>query len=545
VATLSLVGEPRISGKPSWIERSLNVKAGRDPLGLQTITLDRIMPILLPGILVLSRRARYFSLFPFLLREYERLRLDPTNEGLSEFVKRREFEYAVAVQLCPNGCGAISAGAVGKDRAVPALNQLVGDAVPRQESVKSFLGGYGLYYRSPLIDLGVVIPKGTPTGDLVTPVDVVAREGRVQELADAFAEAISDTKYRREHMLGTDPIPVTVLRELSEQACLCRLPDFPDEQGLLRRALFDTPAGQVEAIGRDFDQRRRSFALFLRELGRAPDVRESSSSFRHAVWEDFAEEPTGDSSLSQTRAQWASLVAKEYLQEAISCVFAHFCRLGLAAQEPDGLSPNDLDRLIVGPLLGRGPLRLADTEVAYNELFATTSFASAVEHASARFSLEQLRAWAVSQGTAVAGLALALVLIARLPDRATASTEWAKIGLQHSDRQPSLLGFAHLVERHLAEQPTLAETVRWLTRRLLIAAHEQIAYSKLPDFTFRFRWESGRLRFYPIGGERFELADMRRESMSRISEDIGLWQLSGDTAWLTEQGHQFVADVFG
>ena len=31
--------------------------------------------------------------------------------------------------------------------------------------------------------------------------------------------------------------------------------------------------------------------------------------------------------------------------------------------------------------------------------------------------------------------------------------------------------------------------------------------SKLPDFTFRFRWEAGRLRFYPIGGERFRPAD--------------------------------------
>jgi hypothetical protein len=108
-----------------------------------------------------------------------------------------------------------------------------------------------------------------------------------------------------------------------------------------------------------------------------------------------------------------------------------------------------------------------------------------------------------------------------------------------------LLGFAYLLEQHLTEQPTVAETMRWLTRRLLIAAHEQIAYSKLPDFTFRFRWESGRLRFYPIGGERFELADMRRESMSRISGDIGLWHLSGDAAWLTELGRQFVADVFG
>jgi hypothetical protein len=41
---------------------------GRDPLGLQTITLDRIMPRLLPGILVPSQRARYFSLHALLLK---------------------------------------------------------------------------------------------------------------------------------------------------------------------------------------------------------------------------------------------------------------------------------------------------------------------------------------------------------------------------------------------------------------------------------------------------------------------------------------------
>jgi hypothetical protein len=56
MTTVQLVPEvPRLSGQPEWIERSLHVKAGRDPLGLQTITLDRIMPILLPGILVLSQ----------------------------------------------------------------------------------------------------------------------------------------------------------------------------------------------------------------------------------------------------------------------------------------------------------------------------------------------------------------------------------------------------------------------------------------------------------------------------------------------------------
>jgi hypothetical protein len=139
---------PEISGLPEWIERSLSVKAGRDPLGLQTITQDRITPVLLPAILVNSSRARYFSYAPFLLAEFEERRFPTSNDVLSEFFKQREFEYAVAVQLCPRGCGAISAGNVGKDNAVPALSQAVDEHVGRGESIETYLGGYGLNYRS-------------------------------------------------------------------------------------------------------------------------------------------------------------------------------------------------------------------------------------------------------------------------------------------------------------------------------------------------------------------------------------------------------------
>ena len=57
--------------RPAWIEASLEVNEGRDPLGLQTTTQDRLMPLLLPGILELSRRARYFSFEAFLLAEYQ------------------------------------------------------------------------------------------------------------------------------------------------------------------------------------------------------------------------------------------------------------------------------------------------------------------------------------------------------------------------------------------------------------------------------------------------------------------------------------------
>ena len=66
---------------PAWIVASLEVNEGRDPLGLQTTTQDRLMPVLLPGILELSRRARYFSFHAFLLAEYRLRRFQPDSKG--------------------------------------------------------------------------------------------------------------------------------------------------------------------------------------------------------------------------------------------------------------------------------------------------------------------------------------------------------------------------------------------------------------------------------------------------------------------------------
>ena len=59
-------------GWPEWVDQDdFEAKDGRDPLGLETITTDRIVPLLVPGVLALSTRARYFSfhLFLFLLDE--------------------------------------------------------------------------------------------------------------------------------------------------------------------------------------------------------------------------------------------------------------------------------------------------------------------------------------------------------------------------------------------------------------------------------------------------------------------------------------------
>jgi hypothetical protein len=53
-----------------WLEPSLTDTAGKDPLGLNTITLNRVLPDLIPAILQISERARYFSIYPWMLWQF-------------------------------------------------------------------------------------------------------------------------------------------------------------------------------------------------------------------------------------------------------------------------------------------------------------------------------------------------------------------------------------------------------------------------------------------------------------------------------------------
>src|ERR1700753_3237768 len=132
-----------------WLEPALREIAGQDPLGLQTITTDRIMPGLLPGVRALSVRARYLTFYAFLLRRYQDVRGRPDNQGLDDFIRHREFELSVAANLCVH-CEAES---VIGNRVARPLAQQHPDSYERQLSIKTELGGYGLYYRSPMEEL--------------------------------------------------------------------------------------------------------------------------------------------------------------------------------------------------------------------------------------------------------------------------------------------------------------------------------------------------------------------------------------------------------
>jgi hypothetical protein len=342
-------------------------------------------------------------------------------------------------------------------------------------------------------------------------------------------------------------VPTAALRELAVAACLCRLPEHPGERELLYEAFF---APQAPSLTDPCEQRRRSFGLFLRELGRDGGVSDSDGAFRAAIWADFeqmlaAREGQASHALANTLARWAALVAKEYLQEALYTLWWDFCRRGPAAQPEDGFTAAKLDTLIGAGVSPAATITGDGFALSYEPGMPTRRFAEQVARATAGIPLEMLRRWAVEVGEAPAALILLFATIGRLPDVTRAPGGWEQIGAQRSERQPGLLRFSHYLERHLEEDPTLVATLIWIVRHFVIAAHEHAAYSKLPDFTFRFRHEAGRLRFYPLDPGRYRPADMRREAMSSLGEDLGLWERGHAGPQVTAKGVGLVRETFG
>lgn len=503
------------------------------------------MPLLVPGILALSRRARYLSFYAFLLSEYESGRLPASNDRLSEWMKRREYEFALAVFLCPRRCEVTGAGVVGANKASPAVRAAPHNAFSRDESVESALGGYGLYYRTPMSDLGLVAKAGTLQGDKPITVDVL-RMGKGLNLASEFKRAIEGTAYFKDYFYGLQPtIPANVLRDYAEKACLCRLPEFPVELALARSAILEDGQSQPPA---EVDQRRRSIAMLLALAQEDPTVLIDSAAFRERVWWAFERSKDSPTEMARTLTQWAAFVGKEYLQESLSILWSLTCQAGKARQPNDGFLPASLDDALFAPLMPEAPLLVpgGGTLSADREM-PTGDFQAAVQAAVGSQTMEQVRVWAVQDGSATAALGLLLTLEARIPSSLHWSREWAGVGAMRSAFQPGLTVSMGLLRDHLASHPSVGETLAWLARRFVISPHESVAYSKYPEFTFRFRWQEGRLYFYnlsPLSPDRFILADDRRASISSIAADLSLWNGSKTSPGLTDAGRTFASEVF-
>lgn len=528
-----------------WLEPSLTDTAGRDPLGLNTITLDRVLPDLIPAILQISERARYFSIYPWMLWQFAERRLPATAAELDRFIRRREYELCLAMKLCPH-CDAV--GAIGSKNAGPRVTA-GDDPLDRGVSVQTAMGGFGLYYRSPLQALGAVAPAGTPLGSdqIPTPIELLAQDRLARELAEAFHASIEKTEYYRSYERTADPIPLRVMEELAEQVCLCRLPYRTAERDAIRRLLFEP---RTEEVVEECAARRRAFALFLGEVDANPDVAFEDGEFWRGLIARFRSRPNDDSVRGRTVAAWGALAMKECAQDALCSIWTDFCRSGVVAQGLDGMTSDEL-RAMIERLATARELELGGTTLTFAATDSTRELQDRAVAAARELDWEDVRAAAAARDSAAAGLVALLVFVAWMPNPDAVHPLWREIAARRSEHQDGLLGLLSLLRQFLVDDPPVGELLTRTVQRFLIGPHEAIAYSKLPEATFRFYWEeTGRFRFFTPGSgglDRFRPSDDRRGPMASLSEDLGLWvyEEEADEAALTDDGHAFVAGVLG
>ena len=538
--SIEVVREP-IPGWPEWVDQTeFRVKDGRDPLGLETVTTDRIIPDLVPGILALSQRARYFSFHLFLLDEYARRRLDPTYASQSAFFRMREYEFGAAVLLCSR-CGS-TAAPVGSQSLRGIVRRAV-DQVERGVSVDSDYGGYGLYYRTPLRDLGLVIVSGTEVAGEALPVDIVAGP-RARAIAEAFRSAIAETDYYQHHFIGDDPIPLDVLRGYSNEACLCRLNDHVNESDLVRSAILTESAG---LNANEVRRRREAFAIRLRLAQARPQLLINEAEQRRTTWAEFeALNRDERSHWGEAVQRWAALYGKEYFQEALLILWRQVNRIGRERSPVEGLRPRDFLTLFDEDV-SSGEFELAGQMFTVDGGEPSRALYERTTAVSRSLSLEDIRSWAVeTNGTCLAALVLLFSLQARVPrpGEIPADSGWYQVATEGGNNQPGLASFAAQLRQHLDGEPTVSDTLGWLTRRFILVAHERIATGKLPDFTFRFRIEEGRLRFFTRPGVDFGLADSRHSALVTLARDLGFWDLRDGVPSVTSAGARFVVETF-
>jgi hypothetical protein len=538
--------------RPMWTEQMYPSVGGQDHLGLGSVVTDKILPSLSPGINVLTPHPRYWSFYAFVVDEFWRRDLPRTNAALRRFLRQKESIFSVAGHLCDRAGEGRHATPIGSRRVGPLVREGRSKYSAGFDYMKSSGGGYGLYYATVMQSTGVV---RLADRDLGLPADTVTPEVGVA-VADAFRSAISGTKYWRRYF-DSDEVPASVIEELASECCLCRLrDDAPDREPLVDVFLHGGHATQSAA-------RRLSLQMLLELSAQTSGVALSQDDFRRLVLYQSAYDKDSDEEtatftppahLTSVVRRWRLSQLREMFNWSLNGMWQWLSGWGLDRGGDTLPIPmlelrHEIDHLALGQLPGVGVR--ADQPIG--DLIAECrELASVTDSLDGRWELWTgltednllglLRADTFDRSGQLAALAVMYVMsLSRLaaPDlpgqvgpedwRPVREGGMTRIGMQFALDQ---------LRRDERDVRSVADVIWRVVNEHVIAQHERVALAKLPDDTFRFRRDAGRMRFFEQSTE-FQRNDSRFNSLATVCAELG-WSgfLNEDAHGLTEEGEQ-------
>lgn len=544
-------------GKPQWIAKMYPGKTGRDHLGLGSVSSDKILPVLSPGINVLTVHPRYYSFYTFLLDEYWRRDRPRSEKAWEDFYRPRECIFSIGAYLCDRPQHNNVRNIVGGQKTAPLADQQLNVYDSQLDYIDSRLGGYGLYYRSVIAEMGLIYPGGA---GFPYPVDVPSKKGK--EVAEAFRRAVRDTRYYRDYFdRDSAKVPIAVVREYIRRACLCQLqiPNSSDRALLLDTFLHAPDEKQAAA-------RRATFRLFLDIADQTRGYAIDEHAFRQLLYfratENGAKYKPRDAVID-VYLRWRMYQAREYYAYALNALWYYLCEWGIQQGGTVRHIPlqnfwnhlNDalkFDKLAKQFGMDKPNLQ---TSSSFKNLLAWLSRSVGATQAdfdakcklNSRINEHRLYAAILEDddpAVMVAGMIamLGLIYLRFGQPEYRLRQEWEICQMGAGNRLSLDMFIQELRRRFENSTPTIGNVARWIYSEYVILQHQLIANSKLPENTFRFQRDGDRLIFYKLDN-RIGFSNSRFEALSTTIHELGL---CGDFAQpdhsLTLDGKRLLAD---
>ncbi|MCD9624218.1 cytochrome P450 [Rhabdothermincola salaria] len=527
---------------------------GMDHLGLASVSQDRILPALSPGINVLTVHPRYWSVYCWLLTEFWDRELPRTHAAWGRFLKPRERIFVAAVLSCPQHSLDIPEVA-GKRRVGAEVVDAASEFDPTAPYLKNARGGYPIY-ASAISQVGLtILDRDTAQFHCDAPNDA----GRA--VAQALRAWVEPTAYYQQYFDTADePVPADVVAEYSEKICLCRLVDGPDHPHVQGAFLH---GGKIDEA-----TRRRSSLRLVCDMSAetAPDPVEGWD-FRQLIyyWNDdhgrtYA---PGNDELITTLRRWRLYQLREFQGWACNRWLRLICRRGLDAG-------GDRTSIPLGDILASvdcadfGALATAlgvdDPELnTSSDLGALINWVNTIGEIS--HDLDE--PWALTAPGSedrvldhiwdldlvgddiTAGIVVLMTSCAlRLWPREHAlryAPDWPLV-TAGGVRRLSVVKLVEDLRRLDRDGATIGEASRWILEHYVIRQHHRVALGKLPDDTFRLRLDAGRVQFVdePVA---VEMNDSRFRALSTCAAELGWTRpLKESNHGLTRTGRRFVTN---
>lgn len=540
-------------GQPAWTAPMYQPSTGMDHLGLASVSQDRILPELSPGINVLTVHPRYWSVYAWLLTEFwDNRDLPRTQASWGRFLKPRERIFVAAVLSCSRH-GVDIPEVAGKLRVGAEIHRGAGEFDPAAPYLKNARGGYPIYATA-IAQLGLTI-VGRDTGQFDC--DAPTEAGR--QIGLALRDWVATSRYYQEYFDEPDAaVPSDVVAEYSDLICLCRLTDGP-EHALLQDA-FLHGGDAVDAA------KRRASLRFICDLS-AQTATEPvhSGSFRQLICyrqdDDERRYTTTTPELEATVRRWRLYQLRELEAWAFNRWLRQVSQWGL--DRGGDRVPIPLDEVLA--TVDRADFAKLATalEVPDPQLGADDPLNSLLEwvRAGARVAGDLDEPWDLAAPLSEDWLVDFLSDLAVVGDDVTAgvlvllgtcacrlwpveyqlryATDWPLVTAGGAKR----LGLARFLDdmrRHEKAGATIGQTGRWFLEQYVIRQHHRVALAKLPDDTFRVRLDAGRVRFVDEAVA-VEMNDSRFRALSTCATELGWTKPMGEPDHhLTSTGRSFV-----